>query len=275
MKKDKISIILLVFLVIGASLLLYPSLADWWNSSRSTKIGKEYEEELAKLSSKKIDEIREQGHAYNESLGHRPYPTEMSAQEEADYYSQLRLGSTDVMSKVEVPSINLNLPVYHGTKESLLQTSLGHIEWTSLPLGGEGTHTVITGHRGLVSARLFSDIDRLTEGDIFYLYTLGEKLTYKVDQITIVLPHEIQNLLRADGKDYASLLTCTPYGINTHRLIVRGIRIPTEDKGLYLSSEARRVSPYYVSVGLMLPMACLVGIVTVIRDRKRQRKGGF
>lgn len=272
MKKDKVSIILAIFLLIGISLLLYPSISDFWNASRSTRVSNEYDEEVANLSHKKIQDILEDARAYNDRLLNRSYPTTMTEEELADYYEQLSLENSQVMANVEIPSVNISLPIYHGTSDNILQSAVGHIEWTSLPVGGLGTHSTITGHRGLLSARLFTDIDQMVEGDVFYIYVLGEKLTYLVDQIKIVLPHEINELLIDPNEDYVTLLTCTPYGINTHRLLVRGHRIENEEAELYLISEATPVKPVYVALVLMVPLSIAVIILLLYFDKRRLRK---
>lgn len=272
MKRDKITIILIIFLLIGISLLLYPTLADFWNASRSTKIVNDYSKEVTNLSEKKRQDLLKEAWAYNEEVKKRQFATDMTKKEEDQYYSTLKLPSTDIMATVEVPSINVKLPIYHGTKESILQSALGHIEWSSLPVGGLGTHAVITGHRGLISARLFTDLEQLVEGDLFYLRVMGEKLSYQVDQIRIVLPHETQDLMIDPNKDYVTLLTCTPYGINTHRLLVRGHRVENKLAVLQFTSEASRVKPFYVSLVLMVPIGLATMSMVFYLDKRKRKE---
>ncbi|MGO1580306.1 MAG: class C sortase [Peptoniphilaceae bacterium] len=271
MVKDKVNLILIIFLILGFSLLLYPSIADLWNASRSTKIISDYNKNLEKFSDEEINKELEKARKYNQKLLKKNHSTDMSDEELKEYFSNLNLGLGDVMARLEIPSINLRMPIYHGTDEKVLQSALGHIEWSSLPVGGESSHAVITGHRGLVSARLFTDIDQLIEGDTFNIYVLKEKLTYEVDQISIVEPHEINNILIEEGKDYVTLLTCTPYGINTHRLLVRGHRVDGGSQFVDLSSEASRVKPFVVASVITIPAALILGISMLLVDKKRRK----
>lgn len=269
MFKDKINLILVIFLILGISLLLYPSIADFWNESRSTKIISSYDKDIKNISSETLREEEKRAHFYNEKLMTRANSQDQ-IEEMADYRNILHLGGNDIMATIYIPAVNVRLPIYHGTEENVLQAGLGHIEWTSLPVGGLGSHAVITGHRGLVSARLFTDIDQLEIGDIFKIYVLDKELDYKVDRITVVEPHETQDLLIDKNKDYVSLLTCTPYGINTHRLIVRGERIDGPVDMSHISSEATRIKPLVVAAVLAVPASIIFGIVIVaINKRKR------
>lgn len=272
MKKDKVSIVLTIFLIIATSLLLYPTVADYWNASRSTRIVKEYSEELASSSRRKIETILEEARVYNKKMEQRQFSTEMSDGETEEYYSALKLGSTDIMARVEIPSINMSLPIYHGTRDQILQSAVGHMEWTSLPVGGIGTHSVITAHRGLISARLFTDIDQLALGDLFYIYAVGEKLSYQVDQIKTVLPHERDDLLRDPEKDYMTLLTCTPYGINTHRLLVRGSRIENEEISLPLTSETPRIKTIYLAMIVMIGLGIFSSLILFYKNKRKSKE---
>jgi sortase A len=177
------------------------------------------------------------------------------------------------MGYIEIPGINVSLPLYHGTDEAVLQVAIGHLDWSSLPVGGPSTHSVVSGHRGLPSAKLFTNLDRLQEGDLFYFRILDEILTYEVDQILIVEPTEIDSLMIMDGKDYCTLFTCTPYGINTHRLLVRGHRVenPEEEKVYHIISEAILIEPAVVAPILALPMLLLLLIWVLIPKRRSRR----
>lgn len=244
MKKKKkkgsiiINIILILILIAGLSLLLYPTFSDLWNSTRQTRVIANYTQDVAKLDQEQYDKLWQEAEAYNEAIPERNNLYVLSEEEEEQYKELLNISGNGTMAYIEIPSIDCFLPIYHGTDEGVLQVAVGHIEWSSLPIGGEGTHCVISGHRGLPSAKLFTDLDKVEIGDQFYITVLGEKLAYEVDQIETVLPEELENLLIEEGKDYVTMVTCTPYGINTHRLLVRGHRIEyvepeTEEASLF------------------------------------------
>lgn len=219
----------LLFLV-GLGVLLYPTISDAWNAYRQSQLITSYEEAVAVLiqDQETYDDVWARAHAYNRGLWKIPDRFFLSDEELADYESQLNISDNGIMAYVEIPSIKCALPIYHGTDETVLQTAIGHLEGTSLPVGGKGTHCVLSGHRGLPSAKLFTNLDQLEEGDIFLIRVLNETLTYEIDQIKVVLPEEMEDLALAEGKDYCTLVTCTPYGVNSHRLLVRGSR--TEDQ---------------------------------------------
>ena len=178
------------------------------------------------------------------------------------------------MGYIEIPSIDVHLPIYHGTDDAVLQIAVGHLEWTSLPVGGESTHCVLSGHRGLPSARLFTDLDQLKEGDYFMLNILDETLTYEVDQIRIVEPQETDDLLIVEGEDLVTLVTCTPYGINTHRMLVRGRRIATEEVRAVrrVTADAIQIEPIIVAPFVALPILLVLLIVLLIPKRRRRKE---
>ncbi|MGI5949740.1 class C sortase [Peptoniphilus sp.] len=269
MLKDKVNLILFIFLILGISLLLYPSIADYWNASRSTKVISEYNDGLKNLSSETIEREYNRAVEYNKKLLTRNNSQD-KIKEMDDYYNILKVGNNDVMANIYIPSINVRLPIYHGTDENILQSGLGHIEWTSLPVGGVGTHSAITGHRGLVSARLFTDIDQLEPGDIFKIYVLDKELDYQVDNITVVEPHETKDLLIDKDKDLVTLVTCTPYGINTHRLLVRGKRIDGPLDLSHITSEAYRIKPTVVAAVMIIPASIIFGAINLAMDRRRK-----
>lgn len=214
----------LLFLV-GLGILLYPTVSDRWNAYRQSQLISNYEEAVAELDAESYDALWAAAHAYNEALWTKADRYTFSDEDRAEYESLLDISGNGIMGYIEIPKINCSLPVYHGTDEDVLQIAVGHLEGTSLPVGGESTHCVLSGHRGLPSAKLFTNLDQMAEGDIFLLKILGETLTYEIDQILTVLPEEMEALNLAQGEDYCTLVTCTPYGVNTHRLLVRGKRI--------------------------------------------------
>ena len=225
-KKDNyITLLLFLILLAGLSLLLYPSVSDYWNSLHQTRAIATYAEEVANLNQDQYDEIWAAAESYNASLTDRVNAYQLSDAQKEEYQQLLNVSGLGVMGYIEIPEIDVSLPIYHGTEDPVLQVAVGHLEWTSLPVGGESTHCVLSGHRGLPSAKLFTNLDKLREGDTFLLRVLDEILTYEVDQILIVEPQDTAALEIVEGQDYCTLVTCTPYGINTHRLLVRGHRI--------------------------------------------------
>lgn len=227
-KKSSGNFILVLILIAGLSLLLYPTVANYWNSFHSSRVTAAYNEAVANIDNEEYDKIFAEARQYNDDLAKTPVGFALKDEAKARYNSVLNVDGSGMMGLVEIPSINVNLPIYHGTTDTVLQVAAGHLEWTSLPVGGETSHCVISGHRGLPSAKLFTDIDQLVVGDEFMLNILDDTLTYEVDQIRIVLPEEVEELVLEPGKDYCTLVTCTPYGINTHRLLVRGHRVETK-----------------------------------------------
>ena len=226
-KKNRITVILLVaVLLAGLSLMLYPFIADYWNSIHQSQAIAVYMDDVTKLDDSMYDALWEEAQSYNALLlddENRFFPNE---EDQRQYDQLLSISDDGIIGYVEITSIDVTLPIYHGTSEEILQVAIGHIEGSSLPVGGLSTHCVISGHRGLPSSRLFTDIDQLVEGDTFILSVLGETLTYEVDQILIVEPQDTAALEIVEGQDYCTLVTCTPYAINTHRMLVRGIRVP-------------------------------------------------
>lgn len=229
MKKKKtkgrlLNIILIVILLAGLSLLLYPTFSELWNSTRQSRAIADYSKQVSAMDREEYEKLWKMAEEYNQNLKNRTAFYELDEEQKKEYEQMLNVSGSGIMAYIEIPKIGCSLPIYHGTDESVLQVAIGHLEWSSLPIGGESTHCVISGHRGLPSARLFTDLDELEEGDLFYITVLGEKLAYEVDQIEVVLPEEVEELGIEEGKDYVTLVTCTPYGINTHRLLVRGHR---------------------------------------------------
>ncbi len=272
MKKHLYTIFLILVLIIGLSLLLYPTVSDWWNSFHQSQAIAQYAEDVANLDDAEYEKLLSDARSYNMTLIDKAARYEMSDEERKEYESLLNISGDGIMGYIEIPLIGCNLPIYHGTNESVLQIAVGHIEGTSLPVGGSGTHCVLSGHRGLPSAKLFSDLDKLVEGDTFIIHTLKENLTYEVDQIRIVEPKEINELMIEEGKDYCTLVTCTPYGINTHRLLVRGHRIENinDNSDIRITSDALQIEPMLVASVIAAPILLLLVIIVFIKPSKKK-----
>ena len=279
MKKKKgnfTTLLLILVLLAGLSLLLYPSVSDYWNSFHQTRAIATYAEEVANLNQDQYDEIWAAAESYNASLTDRVNAYLLSDAQKEEYQQLLNVSGLGVMGYIEIPSIDCSLPIYHGTEESVLQIAVGHLEWSSLPVGGESTHCVLSGHRGLPSAKLFTNLDKLREGDIFLLRILDEVLTYEVDQILIVEPQEVGALQIVEGQDYCTLVTCTPYGINTHRLLVRGHRIDNveEAKTVRVTADAIQIEPLLVAPVVAIPILLLLLILLLLPKQPRKKHGG-
>lgn len=275
MKKHLSTIILIIIFFTGIALLLYPSLSDYWNSFHQSRAIATYAETVAKVDNTEYDALWARAEAYNDALKKKENRWILSEEDKKEYESQLAVDSSDVIGYIEIPSIKCSLPIYHGTDEAVLQIAVGHIEGSSLPVGGEGTHCVLSGHRGLPSAKLFTNLDQLTEGDTFMLRVLDETLTYEVDQIHIVLPDELGDLEMEEGKDLCTLVTCTPYGINTHRLLVRGHRIDTvETSNVRITADAVQIQPVMVAPVVALPMLLVLLIWLLVSTGNKKKVRG-
>lgn len=274
MKKFISNLILVLIFLTGVTLLLYPSVSDYWNSFHATQAIVDYSKQAANLDKDRYDELWQNAVAYNNSLKRRSNPYLLSDEQRAEYEELLDLTGTGIMGYIEIESLGVALPIYHGTSESVLQIAVGHLDWTSLPIGGEGTHSVLSGHRGLPSAKLFTDLDKLIVGDVFILRILDEILTYEVDQILIVDPDDTRSLLIEEGKDLCTLVTCTPYGINTHRLLVRGHRIENaaEARLVRVTSDAVQIEPLLVAPVIAAPVLLVLLIYLFAPDSGK--KGG-
>lgn len=270
MKKINWGNLLVAFILIaGISMLIYPTIGDYWNSFRSSKAISGYAESVSSMTKERYEKMLQEAKDYNQMLLTRENEYVLNEEQKAIYEQILDVSGTGIMGYVEIPQINCTLPIYHGTEESVLQIAIGHLEWTSLPIGGEGSHCVISGHRGLKSAKLFTEIDRLAEGDVFMLRVLDEVLTYEVDQISIVLPNQTEELLTVEGKDYCTLMTCTPYGVNTHRLLVRGHRIENIDaRTVFVTADAMQIDPVLVAPAVAVPILLVMLIWILIKYRK-------
>ncbi|ANU55938.1 class C sortase [Acutalibacter muris] len=272
LKKNLTNIFLAVIVLAGLCLLLYPSFSDWWNSMHQSRAIAAYVETVDAMSQEEIDEILNAAREYNERLWHRQNRWVLSEEEQAEYESLLDVSGNGIMGYINIPVIGVNLPIYHGTEESVLQVATGHLSATSLPVGGPGTHAAISGHRGLPSARLFTDLDQLKVGDIFTVSVLNEVYTYQIEQIVTVVPEDTSQMNLYQGEDLCTLQTCTPYGVNSHRLLLRGRRIEDVDGALMAASEAIRVPNYIVIPAVGIPILFLLLVVALIYFRRRKPK---
>ena len=269
-KKNSSTLILVLIFLIGLSLLLYPSFSDYWNSFHQSQAIASYSEQVTEIDDTTYKEMLQEARDYNSSMSLRSNRWVLTDEEKELYYNILNVGGTGIMGYVEIPSIAVSLPIYHGVDEAVLQIAVGHLEGTSLPVGGIGTHSAISGHRGLPSAKLFTNIDQLKEGDLFILYVLDEVLTYEVDQIRIVEPNELTALEIEENKDLCTLVTCTPYGINSHRLLVRGHRVETlKQNSVRVVADAIQIDEIIVAAFVAIPILLILLIWLLIRYRKQ------
>ena len=266
-----ITLLLILILLAGVSLLLYPTVSDYWNSFHQSRAIASYAEQVANIDDAQYEELWDAAQDYNQSLLHRPNDLLLSDEQQEIYKSLLDIGGNGIMGYIEIPMIDVMLPIYHGTKESVLQIAVGHLDWTSLPVGGAGSHCVLSGHRGLPSARLFTDLDKLKVGDVFMLHVLNEILTYEIDQILIVEPQDTDPLLIEPGKDLCTLITCTPYGINSHRMLVRGHRIESQEepKDIRITADAVRIEPLMVAPIVAVPILLVLLIILLLPKQKK------
>ena len=274
MKKHLSTAALILALLAGVCLLLYPTVSDYWNTRHASRAVANYTQEVQALDRDAYDRMLAEAEAYNRSLLTRENAFALTDAQQAQYDRLLDISGTGVMGYIEIPSINVSLPVCHGTSDSVLQIAVGHLSWTSLPVGGESTHCVLSGHRGLPSAKLFTNLDRLVEGDTFVVRVLDEALTYEVDQILIVEPEDVTALQIEPGKDLCTLVTCTPYGINSHRLLVRGHRVETAqaEEAVRLVSDGIRIEPLLVAPVVALPMLLALLLVLLLSGNKSPHK---
>ena len=270
------TIVLVLILLVGLSLLLYPSVSDYWNSFHSSRAISAYAEDVANLDEAQYEEMWSAARAYNRALAERSTNFALSDAQKEEYEKLLDISGVGIMGYLEIPELNMSLPIYHGTEESVLQIAAGHLEWSSLPVGGESSHCVISGHRGLPSAKLFTDLDKLQEGDVFVLRVLDEVLTYEVDQIRVVEPSQVSDLEIVEGSDLCTLVTRTPYGINTHRLLVRGHRIENiqESQTIRVTSDAMQIEPLIVAPIVATPVLLLLLVLLLLPKRKDPSRGG-
>ena len=283
MRKHKTVIFLTLGFLVGICILLYPAFSDYWNSKTQSRAITNYESVLENMDEDAYKEIFEKAHAYNKALYETNYPL-MDYKNVPGYYETLSVTDNDMIGYLKIDRISLELPIYHGTSDAVLNKGVGHLEGSSLPVGGENTHCVMSAHRGLPSSKLFTDLDRMEIGDTFQIIVLDQVLTYQVDFIKIIEPTDVTDLQIIEGGDYCTLFTCTPYGINTRRLLVRGIRIETikEKPVLYVSNEAFRIEPLLVTPAVAAPMLLVLLIHLLVKYReppkntqqKKKEEGG-
>lgn len=278
--------ILVLILLAGIAIAAYPAFSDYWNSMHQTRAIQSYAERVAEMDNEEYTAVWEAALDYNRRLAENPNPWAMEDEDIEDYERQLNVDGTGNMGFISIPKIDVNLPLYHGTSDAVLQTSIGHIDGTSLPAGSVhpdpddfskveyASHSVLSGHRGLPSAKLFSDLDAMEVGDVFYLTILDQTLTYQVDKITVILPEDSSELSIFPGKDYCTLMTCTPYGINTHRLLVRGMRVENDKELLdvRVTADALKVEPLYVVPFIAAPVLLLLILWVVLFPGKKKRR---
>ena len=272
-KKDFYTIALIVVFFVGVSVLLYPTVSDYWNSLHQSQAIATYADSVENMDEQDYEKLWDAAVSYNQKLFQSGHGLGLKDEEKEEYNKLLDVSGTGIMSYIEIPKIKCSLPIYHGTDEGVLQIAVGHIEGSSLPVGGLNTHCVLSGHRGLPSAKLFSNLDKLEEGDIFMIRTLDQTLTYEVDQIRIVLPDEVEDLKIEEGKDLCTLVICTPYGINTHRLLVRGHRVANQEEAeaVRVTADAMLVDNRIVAMCIAVPVLVLLLIYVAFGGRRRKR----
>ena len=272
LKKNGLTLILLLVLLVGVGLIAYPTFADWWNSFHQSRAVASYAAAVADMNAEEYEKIIRKAEKYNKKLAESGMIWNLDEEQQKEYEEQLNIGTSGIMGYIDIPKINVMLPIYHGIDEAVLQVAIGHIPGTSLPVGGKGSHCVISGHRGLPSARLFTDIDKLVEGDTFTITVLNQTLTYEVDQIRTVEPTDLSDLQIEKGKDYLTLVTCTPYGINTHRLLVRGHRTKNANGDAAVIADALQIEPVYIAPFVAAPILLLLVIGMFIMTGMKSRK---
>ena len=289
--KKILNVVFALMFVAGFLLLTYPTISDQWNTYRQSRLISSYEETVSTMEPEYFSEEWEKARAFNDTLTENNIYGDVFAGEDEDledteYWSVLNAAGDGVMGYISIPKINVKLSIYHGTSDDILQTGVGHLDGTKLPIGGESTHCVLAAHRGLPSARLFTDIDQLEKGDRFYIHVLDEVLAYEVDQIYDMVDKDDMETLESamsivDGEDHVTLFTCTPYGVNTHRLLVRGVRVPYEGEediaATPTETMVRAVQDYYMLylvLGLSVTLLVILILRCLIRPKRRKRGGG-
>ena len=270
-KRNLLTVVMTAGLLVGVFLLLYPSVANYWNSFHQSRAIASYTETVTNMSKEDYDKILKSAREYNKRLSETGFHWVMNDAEKAAYNKELNIGGEGIMGYISIPKFHVRCPIYHGTDENVLQVAIGHLESTSLPVGGKGSHCAISGHRGLPSARLFTDIDKIREGDTWTITVLNETLTYECDQIRIVLPEDLSDIKIEEDKDLFTLVTCTPYGINTHRLLVRGHRVPNANGTADVTADAIQIEPVYIAPFLAGPILLILIIILLIATRRAKR----
>ena len=272
-KRDYSNILLVLIFFIGLCVLLYPTVSDYWNSKVQSRVIVDYEAMLQNMTKEDYTEVFAAADDYNRQIRQIAYPL-MYHDQVPGYEEALNITGNGTMGYVTIEKIKVELPIYHGTSEAVLNVAAGHVQGTSLPVGGESTHAVLSAHRGLPSAKLFTDLDKLEVGDVFTITVLDRLLTYQIDQILIVKPNEVDALYVTEGEDYCTLVTCTPYGINTHRMLVRGTRVDTpEEKNIYITTDAYRIDSLILTPIVAAPMLLVLLIILLVRHPSKKKEG--
>lgn len=266
------TVLLIATFVAGLSLLLYPTVSNYWNTLHASRAVATYVDAVQNMGEDKRREMLQKAIEYNKSLTSDNQRLTISSARRQEYESILDVDGNGMIGYIEIPNVNITLPVYHGTNDDVLQIAVGHLDWTSLPVGGTSTHCVLSGHRGLPSAKLFTNLDQVKEGDTFVVRVLDEVLTYEVDQIRIVEPAAVDDLMIENGKDYCTLVTCTPYGVNSHRLLVRGHRVENESESIRVTSEAIQIEPLIVAPAIAIPTLIIIFVLLIASSNKKKRK---
>ena len=268
------TIILVAIFFVGLSVLLYPTVSDFWNEKRQSKAIVNYDDLIVNLTPEDYTKFFNEADSYNQKIKGMPSSYMNHSNIAEEYYNILDVNGDGMMGYITIEKIKVQLPIYHGTSDKVLNSAVGHVEGSSLPVGGESTHAVLSAHRGLPSAKLFTNLDKVEVGDVFTIRILDRTITYQVDQVLIVLPHETEALNIVSGEDYCTLVTCTPYGINTHRMLVRGTRIENieEDKQVNVITEAYQIDPLIVTPAVAAPMLGILLIVLLVKSSKTGKK---
>ena len=272
---DRTTLFLTIIFMIGVCLMAYPSVSDWWNSFHQTRAIAKYSKKVANMERESFEQMLEEAEAYNAKLVGKKHRFVLTDTQRKEYNRVLDVDGTGIMAYIDIPKIDVSLPIYHGVDQNVLQVAIGHIEGSSLPVGGNGTHSVVSGHRGLPAARLFTHLDKLETGDRFMVQVLDRTITYEVDQIRIVLPEEFQDLEINPDQDLMTLITCTPYRVNSHRLLVRGHRVENDNpNAANITADALLYKPYYVAPIVAAPILLILLIMMLITTSSgyRQRK---
>ncbi len=273
-KKYLSDIVVAIILIAGVGLLAYPTIADYVNELHSSKAIGSYVEKTKDLSKEEKENLLEEAKEYNKSLVDKINRYYLNEEEKKRYNHILNITKTGIMAYIEIPKLNVYMPVYHGTDEGVLQIAAGHLPGSSFPVGGESTHSLISGHSGLPSAKLFTDIDKLQEGDLFFVHVFDEVLAYRVNQIKVVLPDDVETLEIEKEKDYVTLITCTPYGVNSHRLLVRGERTAYKEPESKIEDRIEKNNRKYtmLSAGVILALISTGFLISVFLIKRRRRK---
>ena len=268
------TIILVAIFFVGLSVLLYPTISDFWNEKRQSQAIMNYDDLIVDLTPEDYSALFDKADAYNGKIRNMSFPFLNHKSIADEYYSTLDVNGDGMMGYITIDKIKVQLPIYHGTSDRVLNSAVGHVEGSSLPVGGKSTHAVLSAHRGLPSAKLFTNLDKLEKGDIFTIRILDRLITYQVDRILIVLPNETENLDLVQGEDYCTLVTCTPYGINTHRMLVRGTRIENAEpeRVINVITEAYQIDPLIVTPAVAAPMLGALLIALLVKSGRSSRK---